>query len=326
MKLTTSLFLSFLGFASTAVCQDETLLSKTETLELYYKLYLYSNIDSVQWKGDSEQCICGDLIGDIYEKAEKRINFFRLMNGLEEVRIKPHLNSKAQKAICLLKANNLLTHYPDTNMHCFSEDALRACTKSCLGHSDYKNFPETAFITEFIHEYGDKNYFAGHRRWLLYSRLREFGFGATDNTMALHTADGVTREKINPVEFIAYPWNGYVPYNLIYPKWSFSLADNKKVDFSKAVVSMQTEEGKEIQVEILPEFKNFLDPTLVWVAKGLFSEQEIKYSLNNIYKRNYLNRKIWVEVKGVLVDGELKDYKYSVIPVSSKIPDLIAEN
>ena len=83
----------------------------------------------------------------------------------------------------------------------------------------------------------------GHRKWILYTKLIEFGYGATDKCEALLTSDGVSYDSVYYPEFIAYPWNGYVPANLIFPKWSFSIPQDKIVDFSQTTISMCDGQG-----------------------------------------------------------------------------------
>jgi len=314
MKILLTIILN-LGFNLLIISQNSCVLTKDKTIELYKTLYLSSEIDSIIWNGNIKKCFCGTLKSDIYQKAQDRINFFRVMNGLTEVKINSKFNKEAQEAALLIKANNQLTHYPNKSMECYTELASNGCKKSCLSLTDYKNFPSTAFITGFIWDFGESNYFVGHRRWILYSRLKEFGYGATNNSEAILTVDGVSYDSIALPEFIAYPWNGYVPFNLIFPKWSFSIPETKKVDFKNTIILMTDEIGKEIQIEKLKERKNFLDNTVVWIAKDLFTDSEIAYGQNKLEEKGYLNKKIKVQIKNVVIDGVNKDFEYFVEPI-----------
>jgi hypothetical protein len=290
-------------------------LDKNRVIDLYKRLYLSSEIKTMIWNGNVSNCDCGTLSSDIYTKAENRINFFRVVTGLKPVKLNPKFNSMAQAAALLIKANNQLTHNPSNNMKCFSESAFNGCSKSCLGFTDFENFASTAFITAFIWDFGESNYYVGHRRWMLYSKLAEFGYGATDNSEALLTVDGVSYDSIPTPEYIAYPWEGYVPVNLIFPKWSFSIPENKTVDFSQTTITMANLEGVEIQVVKLEEYKNFLDHTLVWIAKGLFSENDINYGENHLEENGYLMIPIKVFIENVKVDGKMRSYQYWVEPI-----------
>lgn len=296
-----------LGFSLLAICQDSTL-TKEKTIELYKTLYLSSEIDSMPWKGDVKQCYCGTINNDIYQKAQDRINFFRLMNGLSEVKMNPRFNKEAQAAAFLVKVNNRLTHYPNHTMKCFTELAFNGCSKSNLGLINFEFFPSTSFITHFIEDDGENNYYVGHRRWILYSKLKEFGYGATNNSEALLTVDGISYKSIVSPEFTAYPWNGYVPFNLIFPRWSFSIPEGKTVDFKNTIILMTDGTGKKIQVEKL-EYKEHLDNTIVWIPIGLFDD-----GINKLEEKGYLNKKIRVQINNVLIDGVNKNYEYYVEP------------
>ena len=45
----------------------------------------------------------------------------------------------------------------------FHKSAANGCLKSCLGFSDWTYFPKTAFVSGFIWDFGDANYFVGHQ-------------------------------------------------------------------------------------------------------------------------------------------------------------------
>ena len=288
---------------------------KTELINLYNELYKSSELSSIPWNGNTLACLCGQLPKEIYEKALNRVNFFRIVSGLEPVKLNPNFNLDAQNAALLIKANNLLTHYPRKDLKCYTESAASGCGKSCLGFSDFKNFKATSFITGFIQDYGESNYYVGHRRWLLYSKLAEIGYGATDASEALLTVDGVSYKNISTPEYIAYPWNGFVPINLIFPKWSFSIPENRSVDFTNTTITMLDGNGNELSVEKYQLYENFLDHTIVWSAKGLFSEYDIYYGLNKMEENGFLNKRIKVLIKNVEIEGKLKNFEYFVEPI-----------
>lgn len=309
-----NVILLLITIAETAFSQQSCILTKEQVNDLYFLLYTPSEVTSTGWRGSVSNCSSGTINADIYKKVEDRINFFRLVNGLNTVKNNPKLNQPAQDAALLIKANDILTHYPDKSMKCFSQSAYDGCSKSCLGQFDFENFPEAAFITGYIQDYGESNYYVGHRKWVLYSKLTSFGYGATDETDALLTVDGVSNNQTVTVDYIAYPWYGYVPVRLIFPKWSFSIPDSKTVDFSNATISMTDDRGKTIAIERQPEKKDLLDHTIVWIVKGLFSDHDIQYTENRLAENGYLNRRITVKISNVKVDGNTRNYEYFVEP------------
>ncbi|MBU0489056.1 MAG: CAP domain-containing protein [Bacteroidetes bacterium] len=298
-----------------AFSQQNIPLSKDQVTDLYTKLYATSEISAMGWNGNVEKCRCGSVQKDIFEKAENRINFFRLVNGLQKVKHNAAFDQEAQDAALLIKASNQLTHHPVDSLKCYNQSAADGCLKSCLAFTDFVNYPRTAFITGFIWDFGDENYFVGHRKWLLYSRLISFGYGATDISETVHVSDGATFDTLTQPEFIAYPWHGYVPVDLIFAKWSFAIPEGNTVDFSNTTVTMLDYKGQEIKLKVLEEYPDYLDPTIVWTALGLFTDYEISYGINKMAENGFLNRKIKVYIRNVLVNGKLRTYEYFVEPI-----------
>ena len=84
--------------------QTATPLSKERTIKLYDSLYVTSEIDTIVWNGNLSKCNPGSLSTEIYIKAENRINFFRLANGLNEIQNNTELNKDAQKCCFVSKS------------------------------------------------------------------------------------------------------------------------------------------------------------------------------------------------------------------------------
>jgi hypothetical protein len=316
MNKGTTILLITICIISNSFSQQSKGLTKEKTIELYKKMYLSSEISYIPWNGDIDECESGTLDTSIYRKVENRVNFFRIVNGLSLVKIDTQFNKEAQDAALLIKANDKISHNPSSTMKCYSESASIGCMKSCLEFNDFKNFPATAFITGFIEEYGERNYFVGHRRWILYTRLKTFGYGATNNSEALLTADGVSKDTIpNQPGYIAYPWNGYVPFNLIFPKWSFSIPENKQVDFTNTTITMTDSSGNNIQLERLMDYDKYLDHTITWSVTGIFNNDDTSSGQNVLEGIGYLNKKIKVHISNVKVGGKIKNYDYVVVPI-----------
>jgi hypothetical protein len=317
MKIVTTILVLF-GLIQISISQTSERLSKKELLHLYDSLYVSSKVESIVWNGNVKNCNPGTVSAEIFKKAQDRINFFRIVSGLPEIKLNKRFNEEAQSSALLIKANNFLTHSPASTVKCYSVSASNGCAKSCIGFTDYINYPKTSFITGFIKDYGSDNYYVGHRRWLLYSKLSEFGYGATDNSESILTVDGINNDSITCPDYITYPWSGFVPVDLIFPKWSFSIDQEKDVDFSKATISMTFGNGKVIKVKKLKEYKNYLDHTLVWNATGLFTPEEIKSGVNKLAENGFLNAIIKITIKNVTVDGTVKNYNYFIIPIETK--------
>lgn len=304
---------------STTVYGQKTVLERTEIEREYKENMLATDIDGIDWNGSVEECNPGTLSQDILNKALKRINYFRRMCGLGEVVLDEELTKWAQAATLMMTANGKLSHNPEENWSCYSSDGAKGANRSCLGLSDWTYFKHNAFVTGFIRDFGASNYYVGHRKWILHSQLSKVGYGATPGAESVLTVDGVDWQNKSDAEYIAYPWKGYVPYDLIFPKWSFTIPVQHEVDFTNTSIQMRREDGRAIQVEKQKLYPKYLDHTVVWVAKGLFTDDEIAYAKNGLKDKDVLDKKIQVSLKNVIVDGERKDYSYWVMPIEVSV-------
>lgn len=193
----------------------------------------------------------------------------------------------------------------------FRKKAKEGAERSCLGSYNFKYHKETAFITGYIEDSGDPNYFVGHRRWLLSSQAKQFSYGATDVTDAVYCFPENKADTLSTA-FIAYPWNGYVPHHLIFPKWSFSIPSIHKADFKNLKISITDKEGKSIPFTLLKRNDNFPDHTIVWKMPTLFSAEEEKKHQNNLEKKGFIGKEITVKIDGLTVDNKAVYYQYKV--------------
>ena len=283
-----------------------------EFLKLYNDYYLASAVDSMPWNGSVEKCNPGTLTQAIYDKAEKRINFFRLVNDLPKITFNPEYHKQPQAAAMMMLANNNLSHTPPKTWKCYSDDAAAGASKSCLSLNWSSYTKEKSIVTGFMNDIGESNYFCGHRRWLLYSKATEVGYGATPKTEAIFVSYDYTKPTLTTPTFIAYPWDGFVPYTLIFSKWSFSLPEGLEVDFSKVTISIKDNLGKQMPFKLYPQKKGYLDPTITWQMLNLFTKDEEDYSENNLDKKGFIGKEITVKVSNVLVNKKPKTYQYVV--------------
>jgi len=157
-------------------------------------------------------------------------------------------------------------------------------------------------------DYGGSNTAVGHRRWILYSRAKVMGHGATSSYDAL----GVIGSFANPdtlPEFIAWPPKGYVPAPLVYPRWSFG---KPGADFSNATISMLDDAGAPVNLSIIFRdtkknqkeslgLKAYGDKSIVWEPESLeLSLDDYSYH---------------VKIEDVLLNGETKSYEYDVVVI-----------
>lgn len=288
---------------------------KKEAIELYQDKYLKTQINQIPWNGSINSCDPGNLSESILRKAEERINYFRIVTGLNPITFSDEFNEKAQHAALLMTANGQISHSPTENWKCYTEEGYEGAMNSNLGIADFENFPEISFITGFILDYGSINNNVGHRKWMLNSRTETMGYGATGQHEIIYVTGVRTESRPDAPEYIAYPPAGYFPYSLIFEKWSFAIPYGKKVDFKKTKLEMFDSQGKKLSTNILStQDPWYFDPTIVWRAEDLFSQDEIKYVKNSLPEQGLLDEAITVRISQITIDDKRRDFEYKVIP------------
>ena len=155
------------------------------------------------------------------------------------------------------------------------------------GHSSIVGFSSNSHssyaIKVFIDDPGSSNTAVGHRRWLLYSKASEFSFGSTNHAGVVSAfGDAVKFENTNIPDFIAYPPNGYIPQELVFERWSFSIPaeNNQSADFSNAQISMSGPDG-DINLSVVSRTDNgYGDNTIVWEPEQIYDLMDNDVNFN----------------------------------------------
>ena len=145
---------------------------------------------------------------------------------------------------------------------------------------------------------GSNNTALGHRRWVLYPRQVEMGTGSTGNANDLWVIGNFGARPASP-EFVAWPTAGYVPYQLVYARWSFSLNTGSSVDFTNASVTM-TRGTTPISLTRLANANGYGDNTIAWEPAGISTSAGMA------------DQTITVDIKNVTLAGVARDYRYTV--------------
>src|SRR5437762_304935 len=140
---------------------------------------------------------------------------------------------------------------------------------------------------------GAGNTAVGHRRWILFPPETSMGNGnttATNNTFqgtfigsnALGVIGSFGPRPATP-EFVAWPPSGFVPFQVVYARWSFSFPS---ADFTQASVSM-TQGATPVGLTVLTQSQGFGDNTIVWEPSANFStapsaDTPYTVNLNNV--------------------------------------------
>ena len=270
--------------------------------DFFNQVYRASDGVSADWTGDRATCNAGTTAAAFKRAVELRINYFRAMAGVPGiVQLSAEYSHKAQLAALMMSVNGQLSHSPPPTWQCYSADGATAASKSNL----YLGVYGPAAITGYILDPGANNTPVGHRRWILYPQTQSMGTGDIPPTSGGWAANALwvfdehmweprpeTRE-----EFVAWPPPGYVPYQIVFPRWSFSYDD---ADFSTASVEMSSG-GSSVPLSVKPVVNGYGENTLVWEPASDFSAPP---QSDTVYT---------VEVRNVAIGGGYRDFSYGVI-------------
>jgi hypothetical protein len=280
------------------------------SMNFFNQVYLASENATIDWTGSHAACDAGTTADAFRYAVQLRINYFRAMAGVPgSVQLSDEYNRKAQKAALMMSANRQLNHTPPAAWQCYSAEGAQAAGSSNLSLGIYG----PAAITGYMVDPGEGNYFAGHRRWILYPQTQWMGTGDIPPAGGYPPANALwvfdenmwaprpqTRE-----EYVAWPPPGYVPYQVIFSRWSFAYDE---ADFSSATVEMSTG-GQNIPLVVRPVANGYGENTLVWEPEASFDSPpaaDITYS---------------VAVYHVKIGGVFRDFFYQVIVFDPGSPE-----
>ncbi len=275
-------------------------------LEDFFANYVEAGTSSSElgWTGNVEHCEAGTISAVTLDKTLQRVNYFRRLVGVEDhIRWDTSKNRKCQEAALMMKANNKLSHGPDTTWSCYTKDGALSAGRSNLSRGRLGS----GAIPQYMADGGSHNSAVGHRRWIVYHRASTFGFGSTDVGTALWVIGDHGIPDSIP-EFTAYPPPGYVPKALNYPRWSFS---KHGADFRAANVRMWNERGDTVALRIEPLSQGFGDNSIVWVPDRAQTTAEIN------------GTDVWmeVEVSNIGTSEGPRSYTYAVLLIN---PEYVA--
>lgn len=274
---------------------ESDIVERAKAKQLYADYYKASSDtgSEISWTGSEPDCQPGSVPQETKDKIFLRLSYFRIAVGLNNPIADNILKSeKAQKAALMMHANGALEHFPPDDWKCFSADG-----KEGAGNSLLTSTRNAGAIDSYIKDQGGDNYPVGHRRWLLWPRLQEIGVGNTSSYNAVWVLGNPGTSPSDTPEFIAWPPQGYLPKQLAYPRWSFSIP---QADFENTEISMRIKNGANIALEVEELTGIYGDNTIVW-------RPEINPNAL-IEDTTYI-----ITINKVGVDGNSKDIEYEVV-------------
>lgn len=308
---------SLLGVAVSALATLSVDTSSREEARVFYNaIHPASEGVAHGWTGNVSKGQAGNTSQAFKDAIFLRINFFRAFAGVPgDVVNNPTWSSKGQAAALIMSRNGRLSHNVPTSWKSYSAGGAEAAANSNLALS---YFGPTA-ISSYMEDPGAVNKAVGHRRWILYPQSVRMGTGDIPATSgffaanALWTFDASTYSGERPEvrdEFVAWPPAGYVPFQLIYPRWSFSYP---RADFSSASVSI-SRNGATVPVRIDSRQPGYGENAIVFVPDNVNPDS---WSGPVVPARDTTST---VTVSNVLVDGAFRSFTYDVISFNPGLP------
>ena len=263
----------------------------------------------MNWTGSINGCVAGATAQAYQDAVALRVNWFRSMAGVPPgITLNATFGGKDQQAALMFSANNALSHSPPSNWTCYTADAATAAGSSniCIGF-----FNDPGCIALYMQDFGSGNSEAGHRRWILYPQTQSMGTGDVSASGGNNSANGLwvfdgnygTARPATRDAFVAWPPNGYVPYQVVWPRWSFSYPS---ADFTAATVTM-TRNGSSVPVALEPIANGYGENTLVWVTDNLNASLPYTPSPPGSDTVNA------VTISNVMIGGASHTFNYQVI-------------
>jgi len=250
--------------------------AREQVRDFYNAIYPTSDNVPINSTADVADCYPGTNATSFQQAVLRRINWFRAMAGdPANVSLNFVYNSNAQAVAVMISSSGMLNHDPPPTWPCYSAAGAAGAGGNQAGGADGADA-----ITLYIWDFGTGNSDVGHRRWILFPSEQIMGTGdvpATNSNIA-GNCTYVFDSSINDPRpatrqpYVAWPPEGFVPYQIVYPYWSFALSN---ADLSAATVTMKSN-GVPLTVAIQPyqsgdenNQSGAGEDTLVWVPMGL---------------------------------------------------------
>ncbi|WP_435895524.1 hypothetical protein [Oceaniferula spumae] len=302
--------------------------SRNDVISFWHTVYQQSEgyETRMNWTGSVASGTPGSTSTAFKNDVQRRINFYRAMAGMDAsvdltstatvvlggstpAAAKPSASttkqSAAQAAALMLSRNSAQylpgggvatgahnPHDPPSSWSLDNSTARNGAFHSNLAVGHYGPGAIDAYMSEDAQgAAGGENSDAGHRRYILFSRIQEFASGDVtgDNddyypANALYVSGNLLTPPASP-KFIPWPNAGYIPEQITPQRWSLSFPD---ADFSSASVSMTDINGSPVSLSIVSKTASYADNTIVWkpnsgaIASADFDDQTYNVTVSNI--------------------------------------------
>ena len=212
----------------------------------------------------------------------------------------------------MMRVKRALSHKPTADWPCYTEDGREAADRSNLAYLYGGGNGPTA-VRRYIEDSGVPS--MGHRRWILFPRLRQIGTGDVPSAVDAPSTNvlWVVGDEFAPAipqavlaSGVAWPPRGHVPWSewvaLPQDVWTFALPE-LDVDFASAVVTVRNDAGRELAITTPTHIAS---DVISWSIQSEASE----------WSRAPADTRFSVSVTNVRVGTEIRRYDYEVIFVT----------
>ena len=208
--------------------------NRASVVTLWKQVYRPTTGTPLGWTGNVASGNAGTISDTFKWGAVSRLNYYRAMAGLgTRITLDQTWSQKDQAAALCMAAAQQVSHTITSSWPFYTTDAAAAALAGNLGPA----FADPAVIDGWFLDDGGSatndpstngnNWQVGHRRQLLSVGAATFGIGmtATPNgynvaVAGCNTNTGYSNAPAPRDEFIAWPAPGFVPYKVVYPRWS----------------------------------------------------------------------------------------------------------
>ena len=293
------LFISGLSVPASAQNLTVNTQNRQESWDFYVNSYWPPEETEINWTGNHDTCVPGTTSKEFQDGVLLRVNYFRLMAGMQSVYFSDYSNRLAQAAALIMSANGKLSHTPPTDWLCYSPEGAQGAGSSNLAGG----LTGWDAITLYMNEGGA----AGHRRWVINPDGKEYGTGDVPssakgwatNALRVFGAGWATRPATRE-EFTAWPPPGYVPYPVVFSNWSFAL---RNANFSSASVTM-SKGGVNLPVTLQPIVNGYGDNAIIWRSNSIKDGDPWPKPAND--------ETYHIKVQNVMDSGQNRTFEYDV--------------
>jgi uncharacterized protein YkwD len=248
------------------------------------------------WTGSVDTCTIGAEAPESLSATLDTVNTLRDLAGVAPVTFDDTLNHKALAAALMMKAKGSLSHDPQPDWPCYSDDGNDGARHSNLalgisGAGAMLGFVDDSDVSGL-----------GHRRWLLDPSKTVFGSGSTGSSNALYVLPSTPNAAVPAGTVVAWPAGTWFPRDWIPGVWSMAVGGSgQTVEYQSPSVTM-TLDGASVDVA------NVTDEGTGFGTGHVLSWQPNLSSLPD----GDGDHDLAVTVSGVVVDGTATPISYTV--------------